>query len=291
MTVGIERCPNCGSPDHGPAEIAGLVRCSDCSTVYAESYVPHEEVFREGYLSGGTGDYGVDVSHPRFRAYLVRVGHRRCARIERAQLTPTESVLDVGCGSGEFLEAAVAEGWRAVGVEPLADASAVARERGLDVVTGTIDDVDERFDAVTAFHVLEHMPNGPLFLRTLASAVRSGGVVYVESPNWDSRLREVTGERWMHLRAGEHLVHNTPATLRTALEHAGLEDVRTGSVSYTDREHTLDETMILLARPTWRPWLGRLERIGLGRVLARGAARRDARRGRGDVVWGLGRRP
>jgi SAM-dependent methyltransferase len=280
----IDACPNCGEPGRSPAELPGLVRCAACATVYAAEYVPHEEVFREGYLSGGTGDFGVDVSHPRFRAYLVRVGHERCRRISRR--APARSVLDVGCGSGEFLEAAVAEGWRAVGVEPLPDASQVARERGLDVRTGTTDDIDETFDAVTAFHVLEHMPDGPDFLRALARCAKPGGVVYVESPNWDSRLRALTGERWMHLRPGEHLVHNTPATLRLAMERAGLRDVRTGSVAYTDREHTLDELMILLARPAWRRPLARAG--GAGLALGRAVARLDARRGRGDVVWGTG---
>ena len=284
----LEACPNCSSPDRAPAEL-GLVRCRACSTVYSPEYVPHDEVFREGYLSGGTGEYGVDVSHPRFRAYLVRVGHERIKRLESAALTPLESVLDVGCGSGEFLEAAVAEGLRAVGVEPLPDASAVARDHGLEVITGTTDDVTERFGAVTAFHVLEHMPDGPEFLRSMMGCAAPGGVVMVESPNWDSRLRTVTGERWMHLRPGEHLVHNTPATLRQAMERAGLRQVRTGSVSYTDPEHSLDETMILLARPGWRRPLSRLGHAG--RAIARAAARWDARRGRGDVVWGVGVAP
>jgi SAM-dependent methyltransferase len=111
------------------------------------------------------------------------------------------------------------------------EAAELARSRapGREVRTGLSSQVgfEERsFDVVCAFHVLEHMPDTRAFLAELARYARPGGVVVVETPNYASRLRRVQGERWLHLRPLEHLVHFTPQTMRARARGAGLEPLR-----------------------------------------------------------------
>jgi len=248
-TLALEACPACGARDAGAAEL-GLRRCAACGTVYAPEYADPHEVFVEGYFEGGAGAYGIDTAHPRFQAFMAEVCARRCAFVE--SLTGVGSLLDVGCGGGELLAAALARGWRAAGCEPMAQAAELARSRApaADIRVGLSSEVgfDGRsFDVVCAFHVLEHMPDSRAFLRELARWARPGGLVVVETPNFASRLRRVRGERWLHLRPLEHLVHFTPQTMRAALAGAGLEPLRIVTPTWIVDEHTSGELAAELA--------------------------------------------
>jgi 2-polyprenyl-3-methyl-5-hydroxy-6-metoxy-1,4-benzoquinol methylase len=280
-TLALEACPACGVRDADAAEL-GLRRCAACQTVYAPEYADPDEVFVEGYFEGDAGSYGIDTAHPRFQAFMTEVCAQRCAFIE--SLMPVGSLLDVGCGGGELLRAAVARGWRAAGAEPMAEAAELARSRapGADVRTGLSSEVgfEERsFDVVCAFHVLEHMPDARAFLGELARFARPGGLVVVETPNYASRLRRLQGERWLHLRPLEHLVHFTPQTMRAAFAGAGLEPVRVTSPTWIVRAHTRDELAADLALPR-----------GLAVYpVARAAAWLYRRRGAGAVVLAAGR--
>lgn len=227
--------------------------------------------------------------------------------VEIAGPRPGQRLLDVGCGLGELLEAAVQRGWDATGVDPLEDSSRDAREEfGLNVITGTLEtsDLPERaYDAVTACHVLEHMPDSPAFLAEMARWARPGGVVMVECPNWGSVQRVVTGGSWMGLRPREHLVHFTRDSIRTAFERAGLEVLAIRSISHLDPEQTLDEQLETLGRPHWRSRLAPLCRTAevAGsrarvpsrpvRAFLRAVERRDDRRGKGPVLVAVGRVP
>jgi SAM-dependent methyltransferase len=253
-TLALEACPACGARDAEAAEL-GLRRCAACGTVYAPEYADPDEVFVEGYFEGGAGAYGIDTAHPRFQAFMAEVCARRCAFVESIGNRPhPPSLLDVGCGGGELLAAAGARGWRAAGAEPMAQAAELARSRApaADVRTGLAADAgfpERSFDVVCAFHVLEHMPDARAFLGELARFARPGGLVVVETPNYASRLRRVQGERWLHLRPLEHLVHFTPQTMRAALAGAGLEPVRVTTPTWIVGEHTSEELAAELALP------------------------------------------
>jgi SAM-dependent methyltransferase len=280
-TLALEACPACGARDAAAAEL-GLRRCAACGTVYAREYADPDEVFVEGYFEGGAGAYGIDTAHPRFQAFMAEVCARRCAFIE--SVAGVGSLLDVGCGGGELLRAAVARGWRAAGAEPMAAAADVARSRapGADIRTGLSSEAGFEagsFDVVCAFHVLEHMADSRAFLGELSRLARPGGLVVVETPNFASRLRRVRGDRWIHLRPLEHLVHFTPATMRAAMRGAGLEPVRVVTPTWIVREHTRDELAADLALPP------RLATWGGARV----AEALYRRRGVGAVVLAAGR--
>lgn len=307
-TLELTRCPTCGEPDAGDLELGGgvvLRRCLACTTVFAPAYAAHDEVFVDGYLSDGdTGAFGIDISHPRFQDFLLDIGARRAAALQDAAGGPG-TLLDVGCGSGELLAAARDRGWTVTGVEPLADASAHARARRLDVHTGTLDEVaallEHRYDVVTAFHVLEHMSDAPAFLRSLARCARPGGLVAVETPNFASVLRKRRRANWPHLRPLEHLIHFTPQTIAVALRNAGLEPLRVTTPSYLYRDSTLEEALVHLAREDLarvlaplsphREVLGHRARVpsAPARAILRAVSAAYERRGVGSAVLAIAR--
>jgi 2-polyprenyl-3-methyl-5-hydroxy-6-metoxy-1,4-benzoquinol methylase len=146
-------------------------------------------------------------------------------------LRPVEGgqLLDVGCGGGEFLGRMRQLGWRAVGVEPDPKAVEVARSvRGLDVRPGTLEEQhfeDDRFDAVTSSHVIEHVHDPLAFLRECARVTKVGGRVVVVTPNTASLGHRRLGTDWIGLDPPRHLHLFSVATLRVLAVRAGLDVV------------------------------------------------------------------
>ena len=235
-----------------------LRRCSRCDTVSAEQYADPAEVYVAGYMSGNAGPFGIDASHPTFQRYLGRVARRRIEIVESVGRVKRGSWLDVGCGTGEVLGAARSRGWATTGVEPEQSSAAAARARGLDVRATTLErsGLPQRsFDVVSAFHVLEHMPDSRAFLASLRRWARPGGFVVIEVPNWRTVQRRRLRQHWSALRPGEHLVHFTPDTLTRTLRSAGIEPLRTRTPMYLGPPQSVEHALNDLGR------YGRLRRL------------------------------
>jgi len=218
------------------------------------------DIYVDGYLTGDI-EFGLDIMNPLFQKFLTDVGHRRFALVEKV-VRPPRRLLDVGCGSGEMLAVAQRRGWQVQGVEPVEQSAMYAVEqRGLDVKARILENsgLPERsYDVVSAFHVLEHMPDGLGFLRTLRRWVRPGGYVVIEVPNWRSVVRRMSGPMWLHLRPLEHVAHYTPATLARAFRLAHLEPVRVHTPGFLSRKQTFDQMLADLGVSRLKPWLVRV---------------------------------
>ncbi len=260
----LPSCPACGAERWRQFTLgtASLRRCTSCDTVSALDYGDPAEIYVDGYMFGQAGPFGLDVRHPSFQRYLLRVAHHRLAMIEQATGISRGSLLDVGCGTGEVLLAARERGWRAQGVEPERTAAEMATGRGLPVRVAKLEQADlpqRSFDVVSAFHVLEHLPDSRAFLRTLSRWARPGGYVTIEVPNWRSVQRRRLGASWPGLRPREHLVHFTPTTLQRCFRAAGLSPVAVHSPAYVGPPQALPDALNDLVRHGRYRWL--LERF------------------------------
>ena len=145
-------------------------------------------------------------------------------------------ILDVGCGTAEFLRMAAAKGWYGAGTDVVLDPSARASVETL--YAGQLCEIDFGgclFDAVRFHHVLEHVQNPLTDARRARELVRSGGALYVSVPNmggisarlksWQSRMKWKS-RPYRHYSAWHHLWYFTPQTLGRLLEAAGFEIVR-----------------------------------------------------------------
>jgi SAM-dependent methyltransferase len=285
-------CPLCGgtSAESFTLGDASLRRCATCELVYASSYADPDDVYVDGYLTAG-GTFGIDTSNELFQQYLAVANDIRVEIITR-WAGSTGRILDVGCGSGEFLARAAAAGWTVQGVEPMDESAEVARRRGVPVVTGMLEDAGlpvDHFDVVVANHVLEHMVDPVAFLRSVQRWVRPAGIVVIEVPNFASRLRIDAGSAWCHLRWLEHVCHFTPTTLRTAMRDSDLMVDHVLTPTYVAPVQGVDFALADLGRSAWSGRVKRLPEPVVWPTL-RALERFDRARRRGFVIVGCGRR-
>lgn len=141
----------------------------------------------------------------------------------KARLAREAAVLDVGCGGGEFLAGISSAAARAVGVEWSPTAVARARDRGLDVREGDLPgyaaEFEGAFDAVCAFHVLEHLSEPAGFLGLLRRCLRPGGSLYLSVPN---RMRSGRAQLEPLDCPPHHLTRWSPASLAAIVCRSGL---------------------------------------------------------------------
>jgi SAM-dependent methyltransferase len=135
-------------------------------------------------------------------------------------------LLDLGCGTGAFAVEMQRRGWT-VAVTELNDAVLAGMSaRGMEAKSpaDALRDgfAGGKFDAITCWHVLEHVPD-PLALATWSrQQLTAGGVFQATVPNLASWQAQRYGRDWLHLDVPRHLYHFTPATLRDLIDRAGL---------------------------------------------------------------------
>lgn len=166
-------------------------------------------------------------------------------------------LLDVGCGSGEFVAEAGAGGWDAVGLDVDAAAIAGGRAAGRPVSVGEVGDgrfPDCSFDAVTLSHVIEHVHDPRAVLASCAAALRPGGRIWVATPDLASFGHDRFARDWLHLDPPRHLVLFTVDSLRRLMKQVGLEDVRVVHAPSTARtSFAASEALRAGTRPFDRP--------------------------------------
>ncbi len=134
-------------------------------------------------------------------------------------------ILDVGCGAGETLAELHQLGWKTEGVEPDAEAAAVARGKGLRVWTGELMDrgfPQNSFDVVTLSHVIEHVHDPIELLAECARVLKPGGLLVVATPNAESLGARYFGRHWRVLEPPRHLTVFSRQTLERAAKAANL---------------------------------------------------------------------
>lgn len=134
-------------------------------------------------------------------------------------------LLDVGCGNGGFLMLAQQAGWQVEGLDFDAGAVEAARSRGLEVHHGGIELLGERtacYDVITLCHVIEHVHDPIMILRTLHAMLKPGGVLWLDTPNLSSLGAARFGPNWRDLDPPRHLVLFTPSSLVKSLVEAGF---------------------------------------------------------------------
>jgi SAM-dependent methyltransferase len=147
--------------------------------------------------------------------------------ISRAlQRRSTGQLLDLGAGTGAFVHFMQTRGWQATGLEP----DPLARQRALErhqirlLPAEDLMRLDENsFDAITLWHVLEHVHNLQAYLDQLKKLLRSEGRIFIAVPNYTCYDARVYNSHWAAYDVPRHLYHFSPASMNLLLERHGFK--------------------------------------------------------------------
>lgn len=252
LTVLKASCPVCGHGDSRARFLHGaftFLRCGGCGLVFASprpTPADLDRTYAAGYFDerGWVGDPTSDSGYM-----------RGCWNEIQADLGRPGRLLDVGCATGAFVAAAAAAGWDAWGLEYSVAATARASAAGLNVRAGTLSAgafEGETFDAITAWHVVEHLIDPVADLRRMRALARPRGLLVVETPNVRSIGALLKGDRWSQIRPPEHINFFDRRSLTRTLEKAGWRVRRARTIYKRDTA----------ARIAGRPWLVPAARLG-----------------------------
>ena len=219
-------CPACGSTArHGHLYTKNgcdIFRCGTCGTGRAEAAgFDSADYYDERYFAGGRADGYADYvgSEPVLRRQFAR----EVAALRRHQ--PSGRLIEIGCAYGFLLEEA--RRWFDVaGIEPVDEAAAFCRRRGLDVLTGTAGaDMLARLGAVDVFvllDVVEHLRDPFETLAQCAGLLNPGGLIVLTTGDFGSIAARIAGARWRLMTPPQHLWFLTAAGIQRWARRNGV---------------------------------------------------------------------
>lgn len=138
------------------------------------------------------------------------------------------SVLDIGCGTGDFIAKLRSKGHHVLGIEPNASARSYAIDHHRLEVLPSLDAIEsrEQFQIITMWHVLEHMPDPRSTLRRAFALLKHQGFLFIAVPNRNSWDAHHYGATWAALDVPRHLSHFRDVDVRRILEDQGFSVVK-----------------------------------------------------------------
>ncbi|MDP9230447.1 MAG: class I SAM-dependent methyltransferase, partial [Bacteroidota bacterium] len=135
-------------------------------------------------------------------------------------------VLDVGCGTGAFVNEMKEHGWQVTGLEPDTDARKIAMEfykLQLDDAILFYKLPSQSFDVITLWHVLEHVHELHTYVEQLKNLLKEKGRLFIAIPNYTSKDAAIYQEYWAAYDVPRHLYHFSPQAMKKLVENHGLK--------------------------------------------------------------------
>lgn len=240
----LEQCPSCGHPkfhnylicnDHSVSgESFALVRCDNCQLVFTNPRPSPSELPKYYESSAYISHTDTSDSLLHFVYRLVRKYTISKKVILVRKLRSPGTILDLGCGTGDFLKACRKSGWTVKGIEPNEQARTIASNKNQISIEQDILDLKkkEKFDVITAWHVLEHVVDLKETLKQLKKRLEKGGFLIIAVPNIDSHDFMHYKEYWAGLDVPRHLYHFSPKSFLTLAKKMKLNLVDTKPMKF-----------------------------------------------------------
>jgi 2-polyprenyl-3-methyl-5-hydroxy-6-metoxy-1,4-benzoquinol methylase len=230
-------CPVCGAAKLEAALYAkdytvsgktfDIEQCSDCSLRFTQD-VPDASTISPYYQSP---DY---ISHTDSSEGLInRIYHfvRKRTLNGKRNLVVSElglktgSLLDIGSGTGAFVHHMQQHGWQSTGLEPddtTRQRASTLYNLGLKPTEALFEIPEHSFDAITMWHVLEHVHELHGYMAQLKKIVKPSGRIFIAVPNYTAYDARIYGAYWAAYDVPRHLYHFSPDAIKKLLAIHGL---------------------------------------------------------------------
>lgn len=229
----ITICPVCNGTDFIPynqctdftttTETFTIIQCNTCRLLITSPRPDADSIGRyyesDKYISHTNNSKDLfDKVYKRIRRFTLRW---KLKLIRNQKLNGT--ILDYGCGTGEFLNYCKQSNWECYGVEP----AELARKKANQLTSLPISDSllklnDKKFDVITLWHVLEHVDNLNEKISELKSHLAPNGTIFIAVPNHESLDAKIYKTQWAAFDVPRHLWHFSQHTMKMLLAKHGL---------------------------------------------------------------------
>jgi len=203
-----------------------IVKCLDCDMHFTNP-IPYEdhigEYYKsESYISHSSTNKG--IINKLYQIVRKRTLKQKVGLVSR--LAKGKMALDIGAGTGHFLNAMTEAGFDALGLEPDNDARALAKKT-FNVDIQAIDELcaqqESTFDVITMWHVLEHVYNLKKDLDQIINTLKEDGTLIVAVPNRDSYDAKYYQSFWAAYDLPIHLYHFNPKNIEQLFEQYDMK--------------------------------------------------------------------
>lgn len=240
---GFLRCPKCGLLWLDPRPTKDTF-----SSIYADTYYTHhaQQQKKEGILEAiihsilmtRKGYQSIKKDKPLLWAgillgYIPFFKDLALRRVLYVEGPPSGKLLDIGCGSGWFLQNLQEMGWKNLcGIETDEKAANEAKKSGLKIIAKPIEEsgiAPSSVDIITARHVIEHIDKSTSFLRHCYNALKPNGKLILITPNAESLNHKLFKQYWRELDVPRHFFIFSAPVLKKIAEDAGfhIERIKT----------------------------------------------------------------
>ncbi len=216
-----------------------IVQCNKCGMVYTNPRLKPAkigELYDANYFQGHGFDESVNYvgdvkEHGAAKSsYTLNDWDLDTIRhmLKQNGSTVKPRLLEIGCGTGVFLDKARGHGFDCEGLELSEYAANFVREMGIPVQTKSIEDAsfgDNTWDVIVMREVIEHLPHPLEALKTVRKWLKPGGVLFMATGNYDSPERKLRGADWFYFMPEGHLYYFANRTMARYLREAGFSGV------------------------------------------------------------------
>lgn len=133
------------------------------------------------------------------------------------------NLLDIGAGTGDFLNQAKNSGWNCIGIEPNEKAKNIAVSKGVNFIN-ILEELDNNsFDVITMWHVLEHVPDLEYQIKTLKRLLKPNGTIFIAVPNYNSFDAKHYKSFWAAYDVPRHLWHFSKSSIQKLVANENLK--------------------------------------------------------------------
>lgn len=196
---------------------AYIVKCKNCNFVFSQKKPTFEELSKH-YSNYPRYNQLSPITEKRYNELLDQFEPYR----------KTNNIIDLGCSNGLFLDCAKKRGWNVYGTEFADECIETCKQKGINIYKSDQlphEILKQQFDIVTSFEVIEHINTPNEEIELVKSLLRSNGVFYFTTPNFNSISKLLLKEKWNIVEYPEHLSYFTSKTINWLLNKHGFEKV------------------------------------------------------------------
>lgn len=162
--------------------------------------------------------------------FVREISLKRKLKLINSFQSQSKSLLDIGCGTGDFLETASKDHWKITGIEPNESARQIANSKTNNSIfeSGELNKLKPNsFDVITLWHVLEHLPNLEMHATLLKSLLKPNGTLVIAVPNYKSYDANYYQNFWAAYDVPRHLWHFSKTSISELFKKESMKLVKT----------------------------------------------------------------